>query len=141
MFSQASVILLTGGVSQHALGHKSPRQTPPPPGQKHPPGRHPWADIPRQTPTPGRYPPPQRPLLRTVPIPTGMHPCYLRFQFMLPRSEDQEEYPVVREPNIIFTASQRSCGEGNVFTGVSVIVWGAALDLTVQPPTRPCSPC
>ena len=78
MFSQASVILCTGGVWQTPpSAHPPPRQTPPlgrhpparhtpgqtPPRQiplgRHPPGRHPLADHPRQTPhadTPGRHP-------------------------------------------------------------------------------------
>ena len=61
LFSQASVILFTGGggVSQHALG-----QTPPIPGQTTPPADITWADPPGQIPPP----PHQRSLQRTVRI-------------------------------------------------------------------------
>ena len=83
MFSQASVILFTGGggvYAQHALG-----QTPPLPG-RHPPGRHPLGrHCPGQTPPLGRHVPQGRHPPANIPHPTataakgthptGMHSC------------------------------------------------------------------
>ena len=79
MFSQASVILLTGGVypnihwDRHPLGrHSPPLGIPDTSPSRHPPGRHPgwtktslWADT----------PPPRRSLQRTARILLEMHSC------------------------------------------------------------------
>ena len=86
MFSQASVILLTGGCIPACTWAQIPRADTPTPWAETPPGRPPWADTPRQTPHPRQTPPSPSATAADGTHPTGMHPCYLRFQFMLPRS-------------------------------------------------------
>ena len=73
MFSQASVILFTGGVSQHALGQTPPLGIYPLP-DRHPPGRH--------------TPSPRRPLQRTVRI---LLKCILVSQFKFSFTRDLME--------------------------------------------------
>ena len=62
MFSQASVILFTGGYPSMYWGRHPPRQTPPPCADATPPGRHP----PTATAADGTHP-------------TGLHSCLLLF--------------------------------------------------------------
>ena len=78
MFSQASVILFTGGVSgrhppgqtppgRHSLGRHTPVQTPPVQASS-------WADIP-----PGRHPSQQAATAADGTHPIGMHSCFKCF--------------------------------------------------------------
>ena len=107
LFSQASVILFTGGVCIPActvadtlradtpLGQTSQGRHPPgrhPPGQRHPPGRHPPGRHP-----PGRHPPRQTPQQTATAAdsthPTGMHSCYrdLFYSRKLSGNKDKKE--------------------------------------------------
>ena len=80
MFSQASVILSTGGSGRHPQGRPPSGQTPPPgqtPPRQTPPGDAPWADTPRRRPLQWTHPTGMRSSLRLHGLQSSLNSLFL----------------------------------------------------------------